>query len=118
MTISERIFKILKERNISQSAFCKVTGLSGSTVSDWKTKNTNPSADKIMDICAALDITPEQLLTGKGIDDDYNKPIDIKVSFQDKELLVEYHELGNEQQKRVQAYMKALKKLEKLEDWQ
>ncbi len=42
MTISERIFKILKERNISQSAFCKVTGLSGRTVSDWKTKNTNP----------------------------------------------------------------------------
>ena len=65
-----------------------------------------------------IEITPEQLLTGKGIDDDYNKPIDIKVSFQDKELLVEYHELGNEQQKRVQAYLKALKKLEKLEDLQ
>ncbi len=65
-----------------------------------------------MDICAALDITPEQLLTGKGIDDDYNKPIDMKVSFQDMELLVEYYELSNEQQKKVQAYLKTLKKLE------
>ncbi len=38
MTISERIFKILKEREISQASFCKMIGLSGSTVSDWKTK--------------------------------------------------------------------------------
>ena len=116
MTISERIFKILKERDISQSAFCRVTGLSCSTVSDWKTKNTNPSADKIMDICEALDITPEQLLTGNGIDDDYTKPNDIKISINDRELLVEFHGLGKEQQKRVKAYLKTLKKLEDLEN--
>ena len=99
MTISERIFQILKEREISQASFCKMVGLSGSTVSDWKTKKTNPSADKIMDICNALDITPEQLLTGKGIDDDYTRHTDMEVSFEDKEILVEYHELGEEQQK-------------------
>ncbi len=116
MIISERIFKILKEREISQSAFCKMVGLSGSTVSDWKTKKTNPSADKIMDICAALDITPEQLLTGKGIDDDYTRHTDMEVSFEDKEMLVEYHDLGKEQQERVQAYLKTLKKLEDLEN--
>ena len=69
MIISERIFKILQERGISQASFGKMVGLSSSTISDWKTKKTNPSADKIMDICAALDITPEQLLTGEGIDD-------------------------------------------------
>ena len=116
MTISERIFQILKEREISQASFCKMVGLSGSTVSDWKTKKTNPSADKIMDICNALDITPEQLLTGKGIDDDYTRPTDMEVSFEDKEILVEYHELGEEQQKRLQAYLKTLKKLEDLEN--
>ena len=71
MLISERIFKILKDKNMSQSAFAKQVGLAGSTVSDWKTKKNNPSADKIMDICMALEVTPEQLLTGKGIDDDY-----------------------------------------------
>ena len=93
-----------------------MVGLSGSTVSDWKTKKTNPSADKIMDICAALDITPEQLLTGKGIDDDYKRHTDVEVSFEDKEMLVEYHGLGTEQQKRLQAYLKTLKKLEDLEN--
>ena len=70
MLISERIFKILKDQNMSQNAFAKKAGLAGSTISDWKTKKTNPSADKIMDICGALNVTPEQLLTGKGIDED------------------------------------------------
>ena len=71
MIISERIFKILKDKNMSQNAFARQVGLANSTISDWKTKKTNPSADKIMDICIALEVTPEQLLTGKGIDEDY-----------------------------------------------
>lgn len=32
---------------------------------------TNPSADKIMDISAVLNVTLEQLLTGKGIGEGY-----------------------------------------------
>lgn len=116
MIISERIFKILQERGISQASFGKMVGLSSSTISDWKTKKTNPSADKIMDICAALDITPEQLLTGEGIDEDFTRHNDMEVSFEDKEMLVEYHGLGEEQQKRVLAYLKTLKKLEDLEN--
>lgn len=71
MIISERIFKILKDKNMSQNAFAKQVGLASSTISDWKTKRTNPSADKIMDICGVLEVTPEQLLTGKGIEEDY-----------------------------------------------
>ena len=54
MLISERIFKILEDKNMSQSTFAKQVGLAGSTVSDWKRKKTNPSADKIMDICMVL----------------------------------------------------------------
>lgn len=48
-----------------------------------------------MNICNVLQITPEQLLTGKGIED--------------------YHGLKEEQQKRLVAYMEALKKIESLE---
>ena len=116
MTISERIFKILEREKMSQREFCRRVGLTPSTVSDWKTKNHNPSSDKIMDICNALDITPEQLLTGKDIDDDYTRHTDMEVSFEDKAILVEYHELGEEQQKRALAYLKTLKKLEDLEN--
>lgn len=62
MLISERIFKIMAKKNISQLEFSKITGIAQSTISNWKHKKTNPSADKIMIICAALDVTPEDLL--------------------------------------------------------
>lgn len=62
MLISERIYKIMAEKNISQLEFSKMTGIAQSTISDWKRKKTNPSADKIMIICAALDVSPEDLL--------------------------------------------------------
>ena len=56
---------------MTQMEFAKRTGFSNSAISDWKRKKTNPSAEKIMDICYALDITPEQLLTGKGLLKEY-----------------------------------------------
>lgn len=64
MIISERIFKILAEQKMSQKKFSELTGISQSTISDWKTKKTNPAADKIMVICDVLQITPYELLSG------------------------------------------------------
>ena len=48
MLISERIYQYLEEKGMSQIEFAKRTGISQSTVSDWRRKGTNPSADKIM----------------------------------------------------------------------
>ena len=45
MTISERIFKLMEEREIAQTDFSKATGIAQSTISDWKRKKTNPSSD-------------------------------------------------------------------------
>ena len=58
MLISERIYQYMEEKGISQKEFADRTGISQSTVSDWKRKGTNPSADKIMNICEVLDISP------------------------------------------------------------
>ena len=122
MTISERIFKILRDRNMSQNAFAKKAGLASSTISDWKNKKTNPSSDKIMDICEALEVTPEQLLTGNGIDDDYtySKPKKVKseleISKTDIRIIKDIHGLQEEQRKRLMKYIEVLKKIEILED--
>lgn len=122
MLISERIFKILKEKNMSQNAFAKKVGLSGSTISDWKTKKTNPTAEKIMPICEALGVTPEQLLTGKGIDEDYveSRPEkaeeEPEISKADIRMLADIHGLKDAQRKRLLKYMEALKQIEELED--
>lgn len=107
---------------MSQNAFAKQVGLASSTISDWKTKKTNPSADKIMDICMVLDVTPEQLLTGKGIDDNYveYKPKKAKaepeISKADIRIIEDIHAMKDTQRKRLMKYMEALKQIEALED--
>lgn len=122
MIISERIFKILKDRNMSQNAFAKEVGLASSTISDWKTKKTNPSADKIMDICIVLNVTPEQLLTGKGIDEDYvennvqKTKDEMVISKADICILEDIHGMKEAQRKRLMKYIEALKQIEALED--
>ena len=68
MIISERIFYVMEQKNITQLELSRRTGIATSNISDWKKKKTNPKADCLLSICDALDITPEQLLTGKGID--------------------------------------------------
>ena len=66
MTISERIFDRIKQLNMSQKEFSEKTGILPSTISEWKKNRTNPSSDKIMAICVALDVSPEWLLSGAG----------------------------------------------------
>ena len=46
MTISQKIFALLSQRKMSQKEFAERTEISQSTISDWKRKGTNPSADK------------------------------------------------------------------------
>ena len=119
MTISERILKVLKDRNMTQAEFAKQVGIATSTISEWKKRKTNPTADKIMDICNVLQITPEQLLTGKGIEDEENITVTSRESCftpYDIQLVQDYHGLKEEQQKRLMAYMEALKKIQSLEE--
>ena len=119
MTISERILKVLKDRNMTQVEFAKQVGIATSTISEWKKKKTNPAADKIMNICNVLQITPEQLLTGKGIEDEEEIAAaspESKFTPYDIQLLEDFHGLKEEQQKRLVAYMEALKKIESLEN--
>lgn len=119
MTISERILKVLKDRNMTQAEFAKQVGIATSTISEWKKRKTNPTADKIMDICNVLQITPDQLLTGKGIEDEENITVTSRESCftpYDIQLVQDYHGLKEEQQKRLMAYMEALKKIQSLEE--
>lgn len=112
MIISERIFYVMEQKNITQLELSRTT----SNISDWKKKKTNPKADCLLSICDALEITPDQLLTGKGIDPEYkDADMDYEVTKADIRILKQIHSLGDEQYKRLMAYMKALQKLEQME---
>ena len=62
---------MMEKKNITQLELSRKTGIATSNISDWKKKKTNPKADCLLSICDALEITPDQLLTGKGIDPEY-----------------------------------------------
>ncbi len=64
MTIADRIFERLKQLDMSQKQFSEETGISQSTISEWKSKRTNPTSEKIMIICKVIRVTPEWLLRG------------------------------------------------------
>jgi len=92
MIISERIFMLLEKRGMSQKYFAEQTGIAQSTISDWKRKKTNPTADKIMIICDVLNVTPYDLLSGAE-NDNYPKPDVVMVNREsDAYVLLEKYE--------------------------
>ena len=62
MKIYERIFARLEELHMSQTKLSRRTGIATSTISDWRKKQINPQADKLVSICKALDMTLVELL--------------------------------------------------------
>lgn len=113
MLISERIFKILEEKKMTQTEFSKRTGIPCSTISEWKAKKTNPSADKIMDICAALEVTTELLLSGRGLEISQKQSVITPIDWQ---IIDAYHGMQEEQKRRLLKYIEALKQIEALEE--
>lgn len=112
MTISERIFVLLAEKGISQKELSVRTGISQSTISDWKRKKTNPSADKLKVICDVLHITLDDLLgeseaSGRNADD-----ILVEKGSDEYALLNGYRALPKMYKERMIGYLSALKDIE------
>lgn len=110
MIISERIFKIMEEKGIRQTDFSAQTGISQSTISDWKRKKTNPSSDKIMVICETLGVSPYELLQDNNRDNT-NEMLDYKVVSEGTDsydFLVEFEQMDKSMRNRLIGYMDAL----------
>ena len=111
MLISERIFEKLKEMKMTQKEFSEKTGIRQSTISEWKKKHTNPSADKIMVICKVLRVDPDWLLSGSTVRDGGRNQVDWFVIKKDTELgvLIEsYNRLDAVQRGRLMGYIEAM----------
>ena len=65
MKVYEKIFDRLNELHMSQNELSRRTGIATSTISDWRKKEINPQADKLVPICDALDMSLEELLFDK-----------------------------------------------------
>ncbi len=111
MTIRDRIFDKLEELNLTQKEFSKRTGIAESTVSDWRKKRTNPTAEKIMIICKVLDVTPEWLLSGIEAAGDRGNPSGwyaIEATTESGKLISMFNSMDKSRQARVLGYVEAL----------
>ena len=111
MTISDRIFEILKQKGMSQKEFSEQTGIAQSSISDWKRKRTNPSSDCILAICKTLGVTPGELLSGTRIEGDKRTPVDYYVVTSDSSegyLLESYQGLNAQDRGRLEGYLQLL----------
>ena len=101
MLISEKIYKYMEQKGMTQKEFSQCTGISQSTISDWRRKKTNPSADKILKICEVLNITPYE---NRKESMDYTIVLN-----KDEELLLRgFRNLKNKQKERLLGYLEAL----------
>ena len=111
MTVGQRVFELLKQKGMTQKEFSERTGIATTTISDWRKKNTNPGSDKILLICAALEVTPEYLLSGVTEDSDRGRNKEYIVISQNTEerLLIEvFGKMDFEERKQLLAYAKKI----------
>ena len=119
MLIRDRIFKRLEEMGMTQKEFSGRTGIAESTISDWRKKRTNPTAEKIMIICKVLDVDPEWLLSGIQAQGDRGNPqkwIAVDAETEPGQLLTAFNAMDERSQARLLGYAEALSKMMKDRD--
>jgi len=116
MTISERIFERLKQLNMTQREFADKAGIQQSTISEWKKNKTNPSSDKILAICKALDVSPEWLLSGVDPAENRGKNqlyYTVDLSTDSGILVAEFNQLEKSYRDRILGYVTAFTAMQK-----
>ena len=110
MEISEKIFQKLKENQMSQKEFSKLSGIPESTVSDWKKKGNTPKPEKLPDICRVLGISLYELLgaeepAGDGTVSGYI------LSDSEKDLIEIYRASDEDQKSRLLKYFERIRSM-------
>jgi transcriptional regulator with XRE-family HTH domain len=114
MTISEKIFELLRDRGMTQKEFAQATGIAESSISDWKRKKTNPVSEKILIICEVLGVTPYELLSGTEGEGKRSMPSDYLVLDKSTEIgqfVVEIQKMDSRSRERLMGYFYALKEM-------
>ena len=106
--ISEKIFELILRNGMTQKEFSEETGISQSTISDWKRKGTNPSADKILKICEVLKVTPYELLGENETGRNAGNPEMSAGNETEKIILEGFRNLSDRKKERILGYLAAL----------
>ena len=109
MGINENIFRILKEKKMTQKKFSELSGISESTISDWKRKGKTPGADKLLIISKTLDVSVNELISvGEKAVEEQVSSADYILNDEEKSLIEMFRSVGTEQRRRVISYFEGL----------
>lgn len=101
---------------MSQKVFSEMTGIPPSTISEWKKNKTNPSSDKIMAICEALNVSMDWLLSGvdgAGSREESREYYTVKKNTDMGRLIAYYNKLSPTYRERMMGYAEAYASLDK-----
>lgn len=68
MTVNQRLFHTLEQKNLKASDLSKYLNIRDSTLSSWKQRGTSPPSDYILRICEFLGVSTHYLLTGEELE--------------------------------------------------
>lgn len=114
MIISEKIFQIMEDKNITRKEFSKKTGIALSSISDWKRKGTNPAAEKLLIIAEVLNVSVEDLLSGNSAYNDRSNAAEKYVVNRDSEIgymIDSYQRMDENMRNRLLGYVQALNEI-------
>lgn len=81
-TMYEIFEKLVKERGLKVSDVCRATGISPSTLSDWKAGRSTPKMKNMAKLTEYFGVSMEYLMTGKKQDEYYLNPETAKIAQQ------------------------------------
>lgn len=87
MTINENLFLILEEKKLKQSELAKHLDVSQAVITTWKTRKTDPPANKLINICKFLDISIYELLGAENENQSELDKLYAKASAKDKSYI-------------------------------
>ena len=112
---SERLKKIMDEKNVRAVDLAKAIGVSEGTISQYRSGYTEPKRDRLADIANYLHVSPLYLM---GLDDNQDVPqsnIEYMANIGDAEEIVEmWTKMKNDERQNVRQYMEFI--LAKKED--
>ena len=77
--LGETIYRLRKEKGLSQEELGKLVGVSNKAVSKWETYEANPDITLLPLLAQSLGVTTDELLTDIKVEKDDSKPKEAKV---------------------------------------
>lgn len=81
MNLGEKLFKLRKDKGLTQDDVAEKLNVTRQTVSKWETNQSTPDFDKILPLCELYDISPNELLKEKEQEEAVKDKNDIEINF-------------------------------------